>query len=149
MQREHRCCARQELDREIMIGYSPGEFIRARVRDIGLGGMLIEPTSPLAIHRRVELQFHTSADNTEKTHRWQATVTHAAPSGVGLNFDPFALTELSTLLGLLQAADRQAMDKAKARNQLRPGGFAVPASSVPAVSSVPRPDGRTSEYQQR
>lgn len=149
MHREHRCCARQVLDREIMIGYPPYGFIRARVRNISLGGLCVETAAPLAINRRVELLFHTSADNTEETHRWQATVTHAAPSGVGLKFDPFVLTELTALLGLLQAADRQAMDKAKAWNQPRPGRSTVPAPPVPALSSGPRPDGRTSEYQQR
>jgi hypothetical protein len=88
--------------------------------------MLIEPTFLMAVDRRLELLFHTSADNAGNTHRWQATVTHAARSGVGLNFDPFDLTVRPALVGLLQVADDQAIDKATARDRQNPAALLFP-----------------------
>ncbi len=115
MHRERRCCARNTLDSEIMIGYSQTGFVHAHVRDISLGGMGIETTVTLALDRPVELIFRASANGTPRTHRWRATVKHVAPDGVGLKYEPFVLTELPALLGLLQAAERQAMECAGER----------------------------------
>lgn len=119
MQTEHRCCARKALDREIMIGSPQAGYVRARVRDVSLGGMGIETAGALVLNTPVELLFHTSAGTIEEIHRWQATVKHATPDGAGLEYAPFVLTELSALLGLLQEAERQSLQLTEERTGLR------------------------------
>ncbi len=143
MEKEHRCCTRNTLDTEIMIGYSQTGFVRARVRDISLGGMGVETTVPFAPDRPVELIFRASANGAPRTHRWRATVKHIAPDGVGLKYEPFVLTELPALLGLLHAAERQAMERAGERTGLSLDSGQADASPVPAPSSGLRRVGRT------
>lgn len=130
MQREHRCCVRKALNREIMVGYSQTGFSRVHVRDIGLGGMRIEAAIPLAVNRPVELLIRASSNGTSRSHRWRATVRHVSPDGVGLKYEPFVLTELPALLELLQAADRQGMDCA---------GAGSPPTETPVVAAPSAP----------
>lgn len=148
MEKEHRCCARKALDRELMIGYPQTGFVRAQVRDISLGGMCIETTASLALNTPVELLFRAQANGAPRMHRWRATVRHIAPEGIGLRYEPFVLTELPALLGLLQAADLQAADKARAGNPPGFGSSPVSATPVAAPSGGPQQDDRTSEYDQ-
>jgi hypothetical protein len=147
MQKESRCCARKVLDREIMIGYPQTGFTRARVRDIGLGGMRVDAAIPLVLDRPVELLLRIPANGSPHTHHWRATVRHISPDSVGLMYEPFVLTELPTLLELLQAADRQAMDDARAGKLPKPGSPAD-APRLPAPFTERRQDSRTSGYDQ-
>lgn len=104
MKRERRYCTCKALDREIMIGYPPAGFIRARARDVSLGGMWVETAAPLPSNRPLELLIRTSANGADETHRWRATVRHSSPNGIGLMYQPFDAAELPVLLGLLRDA---------------------------------------------
>ena len=140
MNTERRCCARNALDTEIMIGYSQSGFVHARVHDISLGGLGVETTASLALDRPVEVIFRASANGAPRTHRWRATVKHIAPDVIGLKYEPFVLTELPALLGLLQAAERQALERAEERTGLRLDSDPGYASPPPAPSSERRQD---------
>ena len=143
MNRECRSCARIALDAEIMIGYSQTGFVRARVREIGLGGLYVETAASLALDRPVEIIFRAPANGISRTHRWRATVRHIAADGVGLKYEPFVLTELPALLRLLQAAERQALERAEERTGLRFDGGMGKVSTVPGPSTGLRQDRRT------
>lgn len=145
MQTEHRCCARKVIDREIMIGSPQAGFVRARMRDVSLGGMGIETAGALAPNRPVQLLFRTSAGTIEEIHRWQATIKHATPDGTGLQYAPFVLTELPALLGLLQEAERQSLQLTEERTGLRLRNGLGRAAPAPALSRTVQQDGRTSE----
>jgi hypothetical protein len=148
VKKEHRCCARSTLDREIMIGYPQTGFVRAHVRDISLGGMYIETTALLTLNRPVELIFRVSANGAPRTHRWRATVRHIATDGAGLKYEPFVLTELPALLRLLRAAERQDLERNDERIGLRLDRDRGHASPAPTPSSGLRQDNQTPEHDQ-
>lgn len=118
MNRERRCCARNALDTEILIGYSQSGFVRARARDISLGGLGVETNASFPLDRPVEIIFRAPANGTPRTHRWRATVKHVAPDGAGLKYEPFVLTELPALLWLLQVAEHRGLECAEKRTGL-------------------------------
>lgn len=102
---DHRCGARTPLDLEVSIESQSCGEMRARVRDISIGGMRLEAGADLSVYQPVIIKL--SFPRGSPAQRWQAMVVHAANGSAGVMFEFLRTAELQKLIELLRAADAQ------------------------------------------
>lgn len=102
---EHRCNARRPVSLDAVFESRALGRITCRVRDIGLGGVLVE-TSRLrpALNSIVALSFAVPVDGVSQWCRVLAIVVHHTDRGVGLMFEDLSPDTRMTVKCLIESA---------------------------------------------
>jgi hypothetical protein len=124
---EHRCGTRRAIDAGIFVDCRPAGLVRARVRNISVGGLYVKmrPMPGLA-NDQVSVIFVRRERGVSRVYRLPAIIVRWTREGAGLMFTELTSNSFYALLAILLAEERRSAGTRGAGRsggpQRRPGG---------------------------
>ncbi len=97
---EHRCGVRRVIDVRVFVAVRSFGVVKARARNISIGGLYVQATASIPQNARVDVVFVRRHHNIYRLYRLPAVVMRGAADGAGVMFSEFNPNAFYALRGI-------------------------------------------------